>query len=730
MTDWRIGIKITPPYVMRIKNSTKFYGLAIDLLTKICNMLNVTYELEQHNFLGSYIIKEKRYFGIAKHLHDNDIDVAAVPWSILIERFAALKFTTPIFSDSFGIMTLRRNGSNQYDVLKVLKPFSFKLWIVSLIITTTITIILYCLLSYENRFIISRLKLESRIFRNNTEGKLRRAFMFTFGKFFKQNVELEPNASSTRFVVGSWSFVTFITTACYTASLTANLTINKPVRQINSLDDIILMDYTVSMTQTARNILKMSNQSIYQKILKQWKFKKYKTFNTVARAASFVKRVPNHAVIMDYSQLLYLSYLDCDLYLAKERFQYVSIAFATSYQFKQLDQLNKLILQLNENGYTRHLVNVYWQPSVCGGIQSVDLHTTTMEQNAPPYTSYEGDDVFGFAIDIMNNICNTLKISCEIKKYNEFGHHYLKNHSYTEIIDGLRNDLVDFTVGPWSITNERLSAINFTVPLLAESLGILTLRRNDTDVKGYFKIFRPFHYHLWITCLVATIIITIFTYLLLVYENRYVVPKLNDNHQHIIDNSEGKFRRSVAFAFGKFLKQNVALEPNSFPTRIIVGMWWFISLVIMSCYTANLTANLAIKSSPISINTLSDILKFGYSIGIYPGSFFQKFFQKELGDTSEIFQKSIIERNKLVYLGSQEEVVDKLRTIPDFAVILDYSQLEYIAVENCDLYLGEQRFLPTSTAFAVSSSFPYLKEVNEMLNSVINNIKIKLNEVY
>ena len=99
------------------------------------------------------------------------------------------------------------------------------------------------------------------------------------------------------------------------------------------------------------------------------------------------------------------------------------------------------------------------------------------------------------------------------------------------------------------------------------------------------------------------------------------------------------FRKNQMFkynnhAYSFFLIFRSDLNPRAASTRIVGGMWWFFTLIIISSYTANLAAFLTVErmSTPIeSAEDLSDQndISYGTLLGGSTMTFFRYTNQKQ-----------------------------------------------------------------------------------------------------
>ncbi|TRY77216.1 hypothetical protein TCAL_17031 [Tigriopus californicus] len=52
---------------------------------------------------------------------------------------------------------------------------------------------------------------------------------------------------------------------------------------------------------------------------------------------------------------------------------------------------------------------------------------------------------------------------------------------------------------------------------------------------------------------------------------------------------------SMWFTIGSLMQQGSDLSPKAISTRMVAGMWWFFTLIMISSYTANLAAFLTVE---------------------------------------------------------------------------------------------------------------------------------------
>ena len=81
--------------------------------------------------------------------------------------------------------------------------------------------------------------------------------------------------------------------------------------------------------------------------------------------------------------------------------------------------------------------------------------------------------------------------------------------------------------------------------------------------------------------------------------------------ERIRNSSYPQFSVSNSFWFitGTFLRQGSGLNPKAASTRIVGGIWWFFTLIIISSYTANLAAFLTVDRIIAPFENAEDLAK-------------------------------------------------------------------------------------------------------------------------
>ena len=118
--------------------------------------------------------------------------------------------------------------------------------------------------------------------------------------------------------------------------------------------------------------------------------------------------------------------------------------------------------------------------------------------------------------------------------------------------------------------------------------------------------------------------------------------------------------------------------------RILTGCYWFCILIWVSTYTANLAAFFTVKNAELTINSLGDLAKSTYEVGVLDSSAVYEAFKKSPLKT----QQKIWHRMKAAgtFPQSTYQAVQWVREREKFAFIHDGPQLRHLANQPpCDL---------------------------------------------
>ncbi|KAK2527619.1 Gria2 [Columba guinea] len=260
----------------------------------------------------------------------------------------------------------------------------------------------------------------------------------------------------------------------------------------------------------------------------------------------------------------------------------------------------------------------------------------------------EGNDRYeGYCVDLATEIAKHcgFKYKLTIVGDGKYG----ARDADTKIWNGMVGELVygkaDIAIAPLTITLVREEVIDFSKPFMSLGISIM-IKKPQKSKPGVFSFLDPLAYEIWM-CIV-------FAY-------------IGDFHF--------------------ILQINFILVIRSLSGRIVGGVWWFFTLIIISSYTANLAAFLTVERMVSPIESAEDLSK---QTEIAYGTL-------DSGSTKEFFRRSKIavfdkmwtymkSAEPSVFVRTTAEGVARVRKSKGkYAYLLESTMNEYIEQRKpCD----------------------------------------------
>ncbi|KAA8586899.1 hypothetical protein FQN60_000735 [Etheostoma spectabile] len=142
---------------------------------------------------------------------------------------------------------------------------------------------------------------------------------------------------------------------------------------------------------------------------------------------------------------------------------------------------------------------------------------------------------------------------------------------------------------------------------------------------------------------------------------------------------------SFWFGVGALMRQGSELMPKALSTRIVGGIWWFFTLIIISSYTANLAAFLTVERMDAPIDSADDLAKqTRIEYGAVRDGSTMTFFKKSKISTYEKMWAFMSSRKNTALVKNNREGITRVLTT-DYAMLMESTSIEYISQRNCNL---------------------------------------------
>ncbi|XP_023347283.1 glutamate receptor ionotropic, kainate 2 [Eurytemora carolleeae] len=142
---------------------------------------------------------------------------------------------------------------------------------------------------------------------------------------------------------------------------------------------------------------------------------------------------------------------------------------------------------------------------------------------------------------------------------------------------------------------------------------------------------------------------------------------------------------SFWFAVGTLMQQGSDLNPRAASTRIIGGIWWFFSLIIISSYTANLAAFLTVERMATPIENAEDLAdQSTIYFGTLKGGSTMTFFRDSNIETYQKMWRYMESKEPSVFTATYKEGVERVKK-GNYAFLCESAMLDYFVQRDCNL---------------------------------------------
>ncbi|KAF5281001.1 hypothetical protein FQA39_LY05206 [Lamprigera yunnana] len=322
-----------------------------------------------------------------------------------------------------------------------------------------------------------------------------------------------------------------------------------------------------------------------------------------------------------------------------------------------------------------------------------NITLVVMTREEKPYvmvktdTNLTGNARFeGFCIDLLKSIAAQVQFDYVIRLVPDhmYGVYDPETKEWNGIVKELKEKRADLAVASMTINYARESVIDFTKPFMNLGIGIL-FKVPTSQPTRLFSFMNPLAIEIWLYVLAAYMLVS-FTLFVMARFSPYEWNNPHPCHQDS-DVVENQFSVSNSFWFitGTFLRQGSGLNPKATSTRIVGGIWWFFTLIIISSYTANLAAFLTVERMITPIETAQDLAEqTEISYGTLEGGSTMTFFRDS---KIEIYQKMwrIMEsRLPSVFVESYDEGIRQVLE-GDYAFLMESTMIDYAVQRDCNL---------------------------------------------
>ncbi|XP_022915868.1 glutamate receptor ionotropic, kainate 2 isoform X4 [Onthophagus taurus] len=343
-----------------------------------------------------------------------------------------------------------------------------------------------------------------------------------------------------------------------------------------------------------------------------------------------------------------------------------------------------------------------WTPS--GGINITDpaafydnhapnITLIVMTREERPYVMEKDDKNLtgnaryeGFCIDLLKWIATQVGFQYSIRLVPDhmYGVYDPETKEWNGIVRELMERRADLAVASMTINYARESVIDFTKPFMNLGIGIL-FKVPTSQPTRLFSFMNPLAFEIWIYVLAAYMLVS-FTLFVMARFSPYEWNNPHPCHQDS-DIVENQFSVSNSFWFitGTFLRQGSGLNPKATSTRIVGGIWWFFTLIIISSYTANLAAFLTVERMITPIESAQDLAEqTDIAYGTLSGGSTMTFFRDSKIGIYQKMWRFMEGKRSQVFVSTYDEGVNRVLQ-GNYAFLMESTMLDYAVQRDCNL---------------------------------------------
>ncbi|KAK7863971.1 hypothetical protein R5R35_000081 [Gryllus longicercus] len=338
-----------------------------------------------------------------------------------------------------------------------------------------------------------------------------------------------------------------------------------------------------------------------------------------------------------------------------------------------------------------------------------------------------GNDQFeGYSLDLIAAIARILNMTFEFRLVpdSQYGAFNPKTQKWTGLLGELLERRADLAICDLTITYVREEAVDFTMPFMNLGISILYKKAEKAET-NLFSFLEPFSIDVWIYMATAYLGVSLLLFVLArVSPEEWHVKRTCGPAQgpaiapsapatRVLVNSLS-MSNSVWHNCGSIMQQGSEVAPRAVSTRMVAGMWWFFTLIMISSYTANLAAFLTVTRMDDSIKNVEDLAKqTKIKYGTYASGSTAAFFRESNNSLYQRMWTVMNQARPSVFTADNKEGVERVKKGKgDYAFFMESTSIEYETRKNCDLVKVGGQLDSKGYGIALPPGSPYRKMIN------------------
>lgn len=323
----------------------------------------------------------------------------------------------------------------------------------------------------------------------------------------------------------------------------------------------------------------------------------------------------------------------------------------------------------------------------------------------------------GYCVDLIRELSQIRSFKYELRVLEgESPSHGTRNEKgeWNGLIRELIDGKADISVADLTITYERESVVDFTMPFMSLGIGILVKKPTKASPK-LFEFMLPLAPEVWIYLITAFVGVTLFLFMVARFSPyEWQNPHPCETEAEELSN-DFTMKNTLWFTIGCLMQQGCDIMPGALSTRVMAAAWWFFILILVSSYTANLAAFLTVERMDNPIQSADDLAKQTKVLyGCLKSGSTRAFFQRSNYTTYARMWSFMESRRAETLLDSNSKGVERVKK-GDFAFLMESTTIEYTVERNCDLSQVGSLLDQKGYGIATQQDSPYRAVLSEAI---------------
>ncbi|KAF2904858.1 hypothetical protein ILUMI_01329 [Ignelater luminosus] len=368
-----VSTKIVSPYFMlRNKShssedtSSKYEGYAVDLIEKISQELNFTYDFYLNDANGNYDENSQTWTGVVGDVVSGTAQLGICDLTVTQQRRKYVDFSNHFMTLGISIL-YKKPTPGEPNMFAFLGPLAEDVWMYTATAYLGVSVLIYLIARMAPGDWESSHPCDENPKELENIWSLGNCLWLTKGSIMTQGCDILPKGISTRMAVSMWWFFSLLMTSSYTANLAAYLSKERMGPQINSLDDLVSQNKIKFGTMINGSTYQFFKTSNYSKHQAAWnKMNNFKPSSFVKTNTEGVRKVLNknqdYAFFMESSSMEYeINRHKCELRPIGGLLDSKGYGIAMPIDAAYRGEINDAILKFQETGVLQTLKDKWWK---------------------------------------------------------------------------------------------------------------------------------------------------------------------------------------------------------------------------------------------------------------------------------------------------------------------------------------------------------------------------------